>query len=207
MFSFSFVSHRVSLGRLPHHLSAWVWVDLFIRFLNNIVFRGGVVSPMPTPSYPGGPMIFCRGCRPHCSQTYFQLECVGCWSQTRDSRLSKAQKKTIKVNCKLLGHYLYLFESRIESSWNDMAHGDAWEGKWRGYWQMEWVASTLQTTSEHGVSSITTADTHTSAASSRMNWRPYRLKWNRPFRRKTKSGFCACAVTFKLASNNRSKGG
>ena len=29
---------------------------------------------------------------------------------------------------------------------------------------MEWVASTLHTTSEHGVSSITTADAHTSAA-------------------------------------------
>ena len=37
---------------------------------------------------------------------------------------------------------------------------------------MEWVASTLHTTSEHGVSSITTADAHTSAASSRLNWRP-----------------------------------
>jgi len=37
---------------------------------------------------------------------------------------------------------------------------------------MEWVASTLHTTSEHGVSSITTADVHTSAASSRLNWRP-----------------------------------
>jgi hypothetical protein len=43
-----------------------------------------------------------------------------------------------------------------------------WEGKWRGNWRMEWwVASTLHTTSEHGVSSINTADAHTSAASSR----------------------------------------
>ena len=41
-----------------------------------------------------------------------------------------------------------------------------------GNWRMEWVASTLHTTSEHGVSSITTADAHTSAASSRLNWRP-----------------------------------
>ena len=31
------------------------------------------------------------------------------------------------------------------------------------------VASTLHTTSEHGVSSITTADAHNSAASSRLN--------------------------------------
>jgi hypothetical protein len=84
-----------------------------------------------------------------------------------------------------------------------MAHGDAWEGKWRGNWRMEWVASTLHTTSEHGVSSITaitTTDAHTSAASSRMNWRPRRFKWTRPFRRKTKSGFCACAIIFQTQS-------
>ena len=35
--------------------------------------------------------------------------------------------------------------------------------------RVEWVASTFYTTSEHGVSSITTADVHTSAASSRLN--------------------------------------
>ena len=58
-----------------------------------------------------------------------------------------------------------------ESSWNVIAHGDAREGKWRGNWRMEWVASTLHTTSEHGVPSITTADAHTLAASSRLNWR------------------------------------
>jgi len=58
----------------------------------------------------------------------------------------------------------------VESSWNVMAHGDAREGKWMGNWRMEWVSSTLHTTSEHGVSSITTADAHTSAASSRLNW-------------------------------------
>jgi len=44
------------------------------------------------------------------------------------------------------------------------------------------------------------AAAHTSAASSRLNWRPRRFKWTRPFRRKTKSGFYACAITFKLAS-------
>ena len=47
---------------------------------------------------------------------------------------------------------------------------------------------------------ITTADAHTSAASNRLNWRPRRFKWTRPFRRKTKSGFCACAITFQLSS-------
>ena len=53
------------------------------------------------------------------------------------------------------------------------------------------------TTSEHGASSITTADAHTSAASSRLNWRPCRFKWIRPFCRKKKSGFCACAIIFQ----------
>jgi len=61
---------------------------------------------------------------------------------------------------------------KVDSSWNVMAHGDAREGNPRGNWRMECVASTLHTSSEHGVSSIntiTTADVHTSAASSRMN--------------------------------------
>ena len=47
------------------------------------------------------------------------------------------------------------------------------------------------------VSSITTADVYTSAASSR---RPCRIKWTRSFRRKTKSGVCACAITFQTQS-------
>jgi len=59
----------------------------------------------------------------------------------------------------------------LQSSWNVMAHSDEREGKWRGNWRMVWVASILRTTSEHGVSSITTADAHTWAASSRLNWR------------------------------------
>jgi len=91
----------------------------------------------------------------------------------------------------------------VDSSFYVMVHSDAREGKWRGNWRMEWVASTLHTTWEHRVPSITiitTADEHTSAASSRLNWRPRRFKWTRPFRWKTNSGFCACAITFQLAS-------
>ena len=98
-----------------------------------------------------------------------------------------------------------LIESLVESSRNVMVHGDARERKWRGNWQMGWVASTLHTTSEHGIYSVTTADAHTSAASSRLDWRPRRFKWTRPFRWKTKSGFCACAITFQLTSTSQSK--
>jgi hypothetical protein len=88
----------------------------------------------------------------------------------------------------------------VESFWYMVAHGDAREAKWKGNWRMQWVASTLHTTSEHGVSSITTADAHSSAAKSRLNWLPRRFKWTPPFRRKTKSGFCACAITFQTQS-------
>ena len=91
---------------------------------------------------------------------------------------------------------------RVDSSWNVMAHGDAREGKWRRSCRMECVASTLHTTSEHCVSSITTADTNTLAASNQLNWRPSRFKWSRPFRRRTKSVFCACAITFYPASTS-----
>jgi len=90
----------------------------------------------------------------------------------------------------------------LDSSWNVMAHGDARDGKWSGNWQMKWVASTLHTTSEHGVSSITTADSHTLGASSWLNWHPRRFKWTFPFCRKTKSGFCTCAITFQTQSTN-----
>jgi len=96
---------------------------------------------------------------------------------------------------------------KLESSWNVMAHGDAREGKWMGYWRMEWVPSTLHTTTEHGVSSITTADAHNSAASSRLNWRPPAdLNGLIRFARKIKSGFCACAITFQKQSTKQQAG-
>jgi hypothetical protein len=98
---------------------------------------------------------------------------------------------------RLIGGWCVLL---VESSWNVMAHGDTRAGKWRGNWWMEWVASTLYTISEHGVSSITTADAHNSVASSRLNWRPRWFKWTRPFSQKRKSGFCACAISFHTHS-------
>jgi len=51
----------------------------------------------------------------------------------------------------------------LDSTWDMMAHGEAREGKWRWNWRMQWVSSTFHTTSEHGVSSISTSDAHTSA--------------------------------------------
>jgi len=56
-----------------------------------------------------------------------------------------------------------------------------------------------QATSERGLSTITKAAAYTSAARSRLTWRPHRFKWTRPFRGKTNSGFCACAITFRTS--------
>jgi hypothetical protein len=84
-----------------------------------------------------------------------------------------------------------------------MAHGDAREEKWRGNKRMEWVTSKRHVTAEHRLApAVQTqqADVHNSPASSRLNWRPCRFKWARPFRWKTKSGFCACAITFQTQS-------
>jgi len=84
---------------------------------------------------------------------------------------------------------IWLLLLLVDSSWNVMAHGDAREGKWRGNWRMEWLAGTLHTTSEHGVSSITTADAQTSTASSWLNWCPRQFEWTSPFRQKNEIWF------------------
>ena len=71
-----------------------------------------------------------------------------------------------------------------------MAHGDSRKGKWRGNWRMQWVASTLHTTSERGVSSITTADgAHLGCQQSTELTPTGRFKWTRPFRTKDEIWF------------------
>ena len=86
-----------------------------------------------------------------------------------------------------------------------MAHGDAREEKWRGNKRMERATSKCHMTAEkrlaRAVQSLK-ADVHSSPASSRLNWLPRRFKWTSPFRRKTKSGFCACAITFQTQSTD-----
>jgi hypothetical protein len=77
-------------------------------------------------------------------------------------------------------NHLFTSSLLIDSSWNVMAHGDAREGKWRGNWRMELVSSTLHTTSEHGVSSITITDAHTSDASILLNCRPPSIYMDSP---------------------------
>ena len=68
---------------------------------------------------------------------------------------------------------------------------------------MQLVASTLHTTPEHAVSSITTADAaHLGCQQSTELTPPHRADLNGliRFARKTKSGFCACAITFQTHS-------
>jgi len=89
-----------------------------------------------------------------------------------------------------------------------MAHGDAREEKWRWNKRMEWVTSKRHMTAEHRLArAVQTlqADARSSHASRRLNWRPRRFKWTRPFRPKTKSGFCACAITFQTQSTKVSE--
>ena len=79
-----------------------------------------------------------------------------------------------------------------------MAHVDARVGKWRGKTRMMWVASSLPLYVGTLSIQLLSADPYYSAASSRLNWHPRQFKWTRPFRWKTKSGFCACAITFGM---------
>jgi hypothetical protein len=98
----------------------------------------------------------------------------------------------------------------VESSWNVMAHGDAREEKWRGNKRMEWVTSKRHMTAEHRLTRAVQplqADMYSSPARSRLNWPPppRGFKCTCPFRRKAKSGFCACAITFQTQSKTITK--
>ena len=88
----------------------------------------------------------------------------------------------------------------VESSWNVMAHGDAREGKWRGNWRMECVASTLPRNTVYPALLPLMCTPRLPV----VDWTdaPHWFKRTRPFRRKTKSGLCACAITFQRKSSS-----
>ena len=113
-----------------------------------------------------------------CIQHYYRLCAhLGCQQSTEQTppvdlnRLVRFAERRNLISARVPSHFNWRLVPVVKSSWNLITHVDAREGKWRGNWRMQWVASTLHTTSEHGVSSITTADAHNSAASSRLNWR------------------------------------
>ena len=100
------------------------------------------------------------------------------------------------TNCpKIYSHLQILGRARSEPGGTRWRTGGEVKGKLANGVDSQYSHAT----SERGLSSITQADAHTSAASSRLNWHPHRFKWTRPFRGKTKSGFCACAITFRTS--------
>ena len=89
----------------------------------------------------------------------------------------------------------------VELSWNLMAHGDARVGKWRGNRRVEWVASSLS----HYLRTWCIQHyyrwcAHLGCQQPTELTPTGRFKWTRPFRRNTKSGFYACAITFQTCS-------
>jgi len=141
----------------PKHVAVlgywWLYILCFNR-INQLILHWNVVFQFVFNPYPAN------------------VEKMG-WAS------NNARKWQMGFNSPFKGLSVHFFgfcnQYHIDSSWNVLAHGDAREEKWRGNWRMVWVVSTFHTTSGHGVSSITTADAHTSAAS-RLNWRPRRFK-------------------------------
>ena len=91
----------------------------------------------------------------------------------------------------------------VDCIWKLMAHGDAWEGKWRGNWRMEWVASTL--TLPRNVVYPELLPPMRTPRLPAVDWTdaPHRFKRTRLFWRKTKPGFCACAIIFQTQSTRQ----
>ena len=94
-------------------------------------------------------------------------------------------------------------QSVVEWKRNLVAHGDAREEKWRGKRRMEWVIkqASVWLGTVHPVLLQSFSPTRTPRKPV-LDWtdNPGRYKWTRPFRWKTESGFCACAITFRLHS-------
>ena len=89
----------------------------------------------------------------------------------------------------------------VDSSWNVMAHGDVREGEVKGKLGNE--LSSQYPSHYLGTWCIQ----HYYRWYAHLGWPvvdwtdapPGRFKWTRPFHRKKKSVFCACAITFQLA--------
>ena len=62
---------------------------------------------------------------------------------------------------------------------------------------MEWVASTLTLPRNVMYPALLPLMRTTRLPVVECTDAPRRFKWTRPFRRKTKSGICACAITFQ----------
>jgi len=95
---------------------------------------------------------------------------------------SYTMRGTFNMKIKAL-YCIYLVRRLVETScYRESGHcssrtvhlkcdGTRWHTGGEVKWKLANGVCSLHTTSEHGVSSITTADAHTSATSSRLNWR------------------------------------
>jgi hypothetical protein len=91
-------------------------------------------------------------------------------------------------------------QTPVEMWWHTVTHGRGSEGE-TGEWSGYPVPFTLP---RNMVYPALLPLMHTSRLPV-VDWTdaPRRFKWTRPFRRKTKCGFCVCAITFQLVSNTR----
>jgi len=83
--------------------------------------------------------------------------------------------------------------------WKTVAHGRGCEGE-RCEWS-RWPGA-LQCTSEHGLYNRCPLIRTTRLPVVDWTDTPRRFKWTRPLRWRTKSGFCACASTFRTCYNS-----
>ena len=113
------------------------------------------------------------------------------WRLSRQKQTNKKKKESD------------ISDSAVELVRNLVAHGDAREGKWRENWWMEWVASTLTPPPNVVYPALLKLMRTPRLPATRLNRRPHRFKWTRPFRGKTKSGFCPCAITFRTSYTYR----
>ena len=85
--------------------------------------------------------------------------------------------------------------------WDTLTQGG--RGNWRGNWRMECVP-VLFTLPRNMVYPALLPLMRTARLPAVDSTDAIRqLKWIRPFRRKTKSGFCACAITFQTQSTQQ----
>ena len=127
------------------------------------------------------------------------------WMKTQDAAVSLRERywKSGRESCRHACLYRWQISGQqVESSWNVMAHGDAREGEVEGK-LANGVGSQYPS---HDLGTWCIQHYYRWCAhlgcQCRLNWNSRRFKWTRPFRRKTKSGFCACAITFQTPSTH-----
>jgi hypothetical protein len=93
---------------LPAEVSGYC----FFRFRGKSLFQGGVVSPTPSPGYPGRPNVFCQGCLPKPTSPSFKAS-GSRFLPLRDSRINVAQESWRGHACNGLGRNNWHYSSFV----------------------------------------------------------------------------------------------